>query len=48
MMVGESCTPHMQAKVMGMLALGDAMGNIVGQCLTLFLSAETSNVQVRC
>lgn len=30
-MVGESCTPHMQARVMSMLALGDAMGNIVGE-----------------
>ena len=30
-MVGESCTPQMQARVMSMLALGDAMGNIVGK-----------------
>ena len=32
-MVGESCTPHMQARVMSMLALGDAMGNIVGKSI---------------
>ena len=30
-MVGESCTPQMQARVMSMLALGDAMGNIAGK-----------------
>lgn len=31
MMVGESCTPHMQARVMSILVLGEAMGNIVGK-----------------
>jgi hypothetical protein len=29
-MVGEACTPYMQAQLMSYLALGDAMGNIIG------------------
>lgn len=34
-MVGETCSPSMQGKVMGYLALGDAMGNIIGVPLKL-------------
>lgn len=30
-MVGEMCSPNMQAQVMSYLALGDAMGNILGK-----------------
>lgn len=52
MMVGEMCSPRMQARVMSYLALGDAMGNILGElsvviCLyATFMPLECSDSSV--